>query len=401
MSDPRRALVTGGAGFIGSHVVDELVERGVEVRVLDALLPVAHEGSPDGLRDDVEYLWGDLRDQDLVARAVRGVDAVSHQAAMVGLGVDLDDVTDYVAHNDLGTAVLLRALHREGPRGPIVLGSSMVVYGEGAYRCGTHGPVRPVPRSRADLDAGRFEPPCPRCGTPLTPDEVTEDAPTDPRNVYAATKLHQEHLVASFARETSTRCVALRYHNVYGPRMPRDTPYAGVASIVRSALERGEAPRIFEDGAQRRNFVHVDDVARANVLALTSDAHGAFNIAGRAPQTVLEMAEALADAFGPDAQRPVVVGGGRLGDVRHVTASPQRARVALGFVAEVPFAEGMRSFATAPLRGRGSDRRFADARRDQRQREGRHAEPVPHEDREVVALQVPEQAPDHEEAAHR
>jgi dTDP-L-rhamnose 4-epimerase len=297
----------------------------------------------------VEYVWADLRDADAVAAAVRGVDAVSHQAAMVGLGVDLADVTDYVAHNDLGTAVLLRALHEAGFAGPLVLGSSMVVYGEGGYRCRLHGCVTPRPRSRADLDAGRFDPPCPRCGAPLEPIDVTEDARLDPRNVYAATKLHQEHLVAAYAREHGSRSVALRYHNVYGPRMPRDTPYAGVASIVRSALERGEAPRIFEDGAQRRNFVHVADVARANAIALDAHVAGAFNIAGPTSQTVLEMARALADAF-PGAPSPEVVGGGRLGDVRHVTASPDRARHQLGFTATIAFADGIGAFATAPLR---------------------------------------------------
>jgi dTDP-L-rhamnose 4-epimerase len=345
-----RVLVTGGAGFVGSHVVDALLGAGAEVRVLDALLPAAHRRVPPWVRDDVEYVWADLRDEGAVARSVRGVDAVSHQASMVGLGVDLDDVADYVAHNDLGTAVLLRGLHRVGFQGPLVLASSMVVYGEGAYRCPDHGPIRPGPRRAEDLEAGRFEPPCPSCRAPLAPETLGEDAPLDPRNVYAATKLHQEHLCGVFGRERGTRVVALRYHNVYGPRMPRDTPYAGVASIFRSALERGEAPRVFEDGGQRRDFVHVHDVARANVLALCSDARGPFNIASGVPRTVGAMAEALADAFGPRVPRPEIVGGFRLGDVRHVVASPVRAAEELGFQAEVGFEEGMREFATAPLR---------------------------------------------------
>ena len=188
---------------------------------------------------------------------------------MVGLGVDLDDIADYVAHNDLGTAVLLRALAARRLRGPLVLASSMVVYGEGRYRCPEHGhrPARPARRRgprrrplRAALPGA--------AGATLAPEAVPEDAPLDPRNVYAATKVAQEHLCAAFARETGATVTALRYHNVYGPRMPRDTPYAGVASIFRSALAAGRAPRVFEDGAQRRDFVHVRDVAAANLLAL-------------------------------------------------------------------------------------------------------------------------------------
>lgn len=345
-------LVTGGAGFVGSHVVDALVDAGHEVRVLDVLHPAAHHGPPEGLQPEAEHRWGDLADPEAAGAAVDGVDAVCHQAAMVGLGVDFGDVAAYVRHNDLATAVLLEALHRGRFGGRLVLASSMVVYGEGRYRCDEHGPVRPDPRDPARLDAGEWEPPCPRCDRPLVPEAVPEDAPTDPRNVYAATKLHQEHLCDAFGREHDVAVTALRYHNVYGPRMPRDTPYAGVASIFRSALERGEAPRVFEDGAQRRDFVHVSDVARANVLALTADppVTGPLNVASGAPRTVLEMAGALADAFGPGAPRPRVVGGHRLGDVRHVFAATRRARELLGFEAEVPFAEGMAAFARAPLR---------------------------------------------------
>jgi len=346
---PGRVLVTGGAGFIGSAIVDALVADGVEVLAVDSLHPGAHDAEPAYTSPAAEHVRADVRDTDAMAGAVRGVDAVCHQAAMVGLGLDLGDIADYVANNDLGTAVLLRALHERGFEGPIALASSMVVYGEGAYRCSTHGSVRPAPRSRADLDAGRYEPPCPRCEAPLTPEAIDEDAPLEPRNVYAATKLHQEHLIAAYVREHGGSAASLRYHNVYGPRMPRDTPYAGVASIFRSALERGEAPRVLEDGAQRRNFVHVSDVARANLLALGSGADGAFNIASPEPHTVGEMATALAAAF-PGAPAPEVVGGYRLGDVRHVFASPERAQRELGFAAAVGFDDGMRSFATDELR---------------------------------------------------
>jgi dTDP-L-rhamnose 4-epimerase len=348
-----KVLVTGGAGFIGSHVVDALVDSGFDVRVLDALLPGAHTQEPQWCNPNAEHVWVDVTDPSSVAGAVAGVDAVSHQAAMVGLGVDFSDVRDYVHHNDVGTATLLHALHASGFRGRIVLASSMVVYGEGAYRCDVHGCIAPAPRSVVALERGDYEPPCPRCGRGLVPEPVDESAATDPRNVYAATKLHQEHLCRSFAREHDGSSVtALRYHNVYGPRMPRNTPYAGVASIFRSALERGDAPRVFEDGGQRRDFVHVSDVARANICALTAATpyDGALNVASGAPRTVLDMATALADAFGPSAPAPEVVGGYRLGDVRHVFASPQRAAVHLAFRAEIAFDKGMHGFAAAPLR---------------------------------------------------
>jgi dTDP-L-rhamnose 4-epimerase len=347
-----RVLVTGGAGFIGSHLVDLLVAEGHEVRVLDCFHPAAHTRRPDYLNPAAELIEGDLTDPAVAAAAVAGVDAVSHQAAMVGLGLDFAEVGDYVAANDLGTARLLAALARAEFGGPLVLASSMVVYGEGRYRCPTHGDVRPAPRAPADLEAGRFEPPCPTCGLPLEPASIGEDAPTEPRSVYAATKLHQEHLCGLFAREHPEVSVTmLRYHNVYGPRMPRDTPYAGVASIFRSALAGGREPRVFEDGGQLRDFIHVADIARANLAALARrGGPAAFNVATGTPRPILAVAEQLSEAAGPEAPRPLVTGEFRLGDVRHVFADPARAREELGFAAEVDLATGMAEFATADLR---------------------------------------------------
>jgi dTDP-L-rhamnose 4-epimerase len=345
-----RILVTGALGFIGSHVAEALAAAGHEVVAYDALLPAVHpdpEAARTRLPDGVALIEADVRDPGTLRAAVRGVDAVCHQAAMVGLGLDLGDAPDYAGCNDLGTAVLISAMAAEGVR-RLVLASSMVVYGEGRYDCAMHGQVEPGPRAEADLRAGGFEPPCPMCGLPLSPGFVMEDAPLDPRNVYAATKAAQEYLVSAWARAAGGSTAMLRYHNVYGPRMPRDTPYAGVAAIFRSSLAAGRAPRVFEDGGQRRDFVHVRDVAAANVLALewTGDAGAgwsrAFNVGSGTPRTVGELASGLADAVGGPA--PVVTGEYRLGDVRHVTASNERLRKELGWEPEVEFADGLREF---------------------------------------------------------
>ena len=345
-----RVLVTGGAGFIGSHVVDELLDGGASVVVLDSLDPSAHRDAPDYLDPRADLRIVALSDEDAVAAAVADVDAVCHQAARVGLGVDLDDITRYVHDNDSGTATLLRALWRRRFTGRLVVASSMVVYGEGRYRCASHGLVRPDPRPISALERGDYEPRCPHCATSLRWATVDEDTTLDPRSVYAATKLHTEQLAFIYGRETGAPVCALRYHNVYGPRMPRDTPYAGVASIFRSAYESRRAPLVFEDGGQTRDFVHVRDVAHANALALDSSWTGALNVASGQPRTVLELAEALAVAYGPEAPVPKITGRYRLGDVRHVVASPDRAADVIGFTATLDFADGIKAFASDPLR---------------------------------------------------
>ncbi|MFL6108339.1 MAG: NAD-dependent epimerase/dehydratase family protein [Marmoricola sp.] len=347
-----KVLLTGSAGFIGSAIARQLVEQGAEVVGVDLMLPQAHGATapPEGT-----HLL-DVRDATGWHRIFEGVDVVCHQAAMVGAGVKVDDLPDYASHNDLGTAALLAAMHRNDvPR--LVLASSMVVYGEGRYTCPTHGDRTPGARSLAALAEGTFENLCPDCSSPLDWALVDEDARLDPRSGYAASKVAQEHYAAAWARQAGGTAVALRYHNVYGPGMPRDTPYAGVAAMFRSSIERGEPPQVYEDGAQTRDFVHVADVARANVRAVerlvggTPD-HGlaAYNVCSGSPVTIGEVATLVARRSAEEPVAPVVTGQFRAGDVRHVVASPRRAADELGFVAQVSPEDGLPAFATAPLR---------------------------------------------------
>jgi dTDP-L-rhamnose 4-epimerase len=347
-----RVLLTGAAGFIGSRVDAALRAAGHDVVAVDALLPAAH-GSDPVLPPGCRRV--DIRDGEALAPLLDGVDLVCHQAAMVGAGVDAADAPAYGGHNDFATTVLLARMFAAGVR-RLVLASSMVVYGQGHYACPDHGPVDPLPRRRADLDAGIFEHRCPVCGLDVTWQLVNEDAPLRPRSLYAASKTAQEHYALAWSEATGGSVVALRYHNVYGPGMPRDTPYSGVAAIFRSALEKGEPPRVFEDGGQMRDFVHVDDVAAANLAAASSVADrggfSALNVCSGRPISIQEVAAALCDARrdSSGSVSPVITGQYRSGDVRHIVADPARAAEALGFRAAVDPREGLREFAFAPLR---------------------------------------------------
>jgi dTDP-L-rhamnose 4-epimerase len=354
-----RVLLTGAAGFIGAATAAELRRHDVEVVAVDLLLAEAHGAATRAAPPPGVHLldarrageWKDLLD---------GVDAVVHLAAMVGTGVTASDLPLYAAHNDLGTASVLAAMHERGVR-RFVQASSVVVYGEGRYACPEHGEQAPRARSRETLEGGHFENTCPVCGAPLHWDLVDETAPLDPRSSYAASKVAQEHYAAAWARQSPGAAISLRYHNVYGPGMPRDTPYSGVAAMFRSSLERGEPPLVFEDGGQMRDFVHVEDVARATVAATlfvagrSDGSHTAYNVCSGHPIAIADVARAVAagaaDAHGREAGvEPRVTGRFRIGDVRHVVASPRRARDELGFVAQVSPGEGLTRFATEPLR---------------------------------------------------
>lgn len=342
-----RVLLTGAAGFIGARVHTALRAAGHDVVAVDAMLAAAHGPDAD---TPAACARVDLRDAHTLAPLLAGVDLVCHQAAVVGAGVDAADAPAYGSHNDLATTVLLAQMWAAGVR-RLVLASSMVVYGQGRYDCAEHGPVDPAPRRRADLDAGFFEHRCPVCGHTVAWRVVDEDAPLRPRSLYAASKTAQEHYALAWADATGGAVTALRYHNVYGPGMPRDTPYSGVAAIFRSALEHTRPPRVFEDGQQMRDFVHVDDVAAANVAAVTTERGGftAANVCSGRPISILQVATALCDARG-SALAPVITGGYRHGDVRHIVAAPARAADLLGFRAVVDPADGLAEFAFAPLR---------------------------------------------------
>ncbi|WP_373281211.1 NAD-dependent epimerase/dehydratase family protein [Nocardia testacea] len=338
-----RVLLTGAAGFIGSHIQAALRTAGHDVVAVDLMLPAAHG---PGARPPAGVRQVDIRDAAALDGLVRGIDVVCHQAAVVGAGVDVQDAPAYAGHNDYGTAVLLAAMDRAGCE-RLVLASSMVVYGEGLYR-GPDGIVEVAARRREDLAAGRFE--HRPHGVPLGWAPVPEDTPARPRSLYAASKVAQEHYATAWATATGGAVTALRYHNAYGPGMPRDTPYSGVAAIFRSALAAGRAPQVYEDGGQTRDFVHVTDIAAANVAAVETALPGfePLNICSGHPITIGEVARTLAAAHG--GPEPVVTGAVRPGDVRHIVADPARARRLLGFTAEVDPAAGLEEFASAPLR---------------------------------------------------
>ncbi|MFP2956248.1 NAD-dependent epimerase/dehydratase family protein [Myxococcus sp. 1LA] len=340
----RQILITGGAGFIGSHLADALLARGHRVRVLDALVPQVHGEArqrPEYLSPDVELVVGDVRDRDVVRPSLDGVDAVYHFAAAVGVGQSMYEVAQYTAVNNLGTAVLLEALI-ERPVERLVVASSMSVYGEGLSRApdGRHVPGGQRPLEQ--LTAGKWELEGPE-GEPLTPVATPESKPPELSSVYALSKYDQERLCLILGRAYGIPTVALRFFNVYGPRQALSNPYTGVLAIFGARLLNGSPPLVFEDGLQQRDFVNVRDVARACALAL--DAKDAvsqvINVGSGRAITVREVARALAEVMGRPGLRPAVTGRYRMGDIRHCFADISLARDLLGYAPEVSFHDGL------------------------------------------------------------
>ena len=337
-------LVTGGAGFIGSHLTDALTECGHHVRVLDLLVPQVHgDGAPQYVSPKAEFIHGDVCDPQTVEHALEGMDAVFHEAAEVGVGQSMYEIDRYVRANDLGTGILLQSLVRFKDRvRKLIVASSMSIYGEGAYACSACGSAYPQLRPLAQLLERRWEVECPSCGAPLSPAPTREDKPLFPTSVYAITKQDQEQFCLVVGRAYGIPTVALRYFNVYGPRQALSNPYTGVCAIFSARLLNDERPLIFEDGEQTRDFVHVSDIVQANLLALDSDGadYQAVNIGTGRPTSVRQIAGLLAEGLGKDIE-PEIVGRYREGDIRHCVADISRARAQLGYAPRVTLEQGI------------------------------------------------------------
>jgi dTDP-L-rhamnose 4-epimerase len=337
-------LVTGGAGFIGSHIVETLLERGYPVRVYDNLIEQVHVGGePKYVPKDADFIQGDMRDVDTLRRALAGVRIVLHDAAEVGVGQSMYEIVRYVDANTGGTAVLLELLANEPHQvEKIIVASSMSIYGEGAYLCSDDGEVYPRLRSEEQLARREWDARCPKCRQPVESTPTPEEKPLFPTSIYAISKMDQELMCLAVGQAYGIPVVALRYFNTYGPRQALSNPYTGVPAIFSSRLLNGRPPIVFEDGHQGRDFINVTDVARANILALESDrANGqVLNLGTGRLTTVIEVAHTLAERLGVDLE-PEVVGKYRAGDIRHCYADISKARELLGFEAEVRFKDGM------------------------------------------------------------
>jgi dTDP-L-rhamnose 4-epimerase len=340
-----KVLVTGGAGFIGSHLVDALLQEGHEVRVLDVLDPQVHGEAgawPDHLATDAERIRGDLRDSAAVGRALEGVEVVFHQGAAVGVGQSMYEIEHYVSVNSLGAAVLLQGVVERRDRiQRLVVASSMSIYGEGAYVDVDGNSAFPELRSDRQLEQRSWEVLDER-GRPLKPVPTPETKPLHPTSVYAVTKRDHEELFLALGSAYRIPTVALRYFNVYGSRQALSNPYTGVAAIFSARLLNGNPPLINEDGEQSRDFVHVSDIVQANLLAMKTPLEGArvYNVGTGRATSILRLAELLADRLGV-AIEPEIGNRFRAGDIRHCIADGSRARAELGFEPRVPFDTGI------------------------------------------------------------
>lgn len=344
----KKVLITGGAGFVGSHLADALLEAGHEVRIFDNLTAQVHpDGMPDYLPGEIHFMEGDLRDGDQVREAVRGVDVIYHLGAAVGVGQSMYEISHYMGSNTQGTANLLQALlDTELKVEKLIVASSMSIYGEGKYLCVQCGTVAPQERTTSQLKEKQWEPLCPNCGRELTPIPTNETKPLQCSSYYALSKKDQEEMVLLFGKTYGISVAALRYFNIYGVRQSLSNPYTGVAAIFASRLLNGRPPLIFEDGLQMRDFVSVHDVVRANVLAMEKgEANGvAMNIGSGEPISIREVAAMLGNALGIEIE-PEITGKYRAGDIRHCFGDISAAGSLLGYQPQVKFAQGVQEYA--------------------------------------------------------
>jgi dTDP-L-rhamnose 4-epimerase len=357
----KRVLVTGGAGFIGSHLVDALVRDGIAVRVFDNLLEQAHpHGMPAHLNRAAEFVLGDIRDKSALSRAIDGIDTVFHLAAMVGNGQSMFDIERYTDVNVRGTATLMEALVTASKRpARLVVSSSMVVYGDGAYACPEHGEVeieRPVARLRERV----WEPICARtrCGLEVAPIPTLETHRHRPTSTYGTSKRGGEEVALVLGQAHKLPTIALRYLNTYGSRQALSNPYTGVIAIMGSRIRSGKAPLVFEDGKQLRDFTHVSDIVRANLAAARAPetaCYQAYNVGTGQSNAIAQIAQTLCDAMAPG-MKPTISEQFREGDIRHCFADVTRAKAQLGWEASVPFKEGIGEFLAWAQRESPQDR---------------------------------------------
>ena len=345
----KQVLITGGAGFVGSHLADGLLSAGHSVRVLDDLTPQVHpSGPPDYLSPDVELFTGDVRDPNRLKEALSGIDVVYHFAATVGVGQSMYEIARYMSVNTQGTAELLQAIldSRTSPE-KIIVASSMSIYGEGRYVCSSCGlAAAPPVRSLAQLRSGKWDLHCSECSGVLAPKPTAEDKPSEINSMYALSKRDQEELCLIYGRTYGLPVTALRFFNIYGTRQALSNPYTGVAAVFGSRLLNGSAPMVFEDGEQMRDFVSIHDIVAANLLEMERpESNGeVINIGCGKPITIRRVAELLAHSFGRTGE-PVISHKFRAGDIRHCYADISKARRLLGYEPKVTHEEGFQELA--------------------------------------------------------